>query len=165
MFLASFETLTFLPVLHSHDDHRAFIHGVIDLEEVWLADQEGRIVGMAAFSESMLDHLYVHPAAQGQGAGGALFEQAKACRPEGFTFRVFQQNDRARRFYQRRGCRIVRLTDGSGNEEQTPDALYEGRCCGAGIGGAGRWCSRSCRAAKGCGARPTLSPAPWPTGP
>ena len=30
-----------------------------------------------------------------------------------------------RRFYERNGCRVVELTDGSGNEEREPDALYE----------------------------------------
>jgi hypothetical protein len=38
---------------------------------------------------------------------------------------VFQRNERARTFYERRGCHVVELTDGSGNEEREPDALYE----------------------------------------
>jgi hypothetical protein len=33
----------------------------------------------------------------------------------------------ARRFYERHGLRAVRFTDGTGNEEKTPDALYEWR--------------------------------------
>ena len=80
---------------------------------------------MASLSNEMLDHFYVHPDAQGRGAGSALLDKAKERRPDGFTFWVFQQNENARRFYERRGCRLVRLTDGSGNEEKTPDALYE----------------------------------------
>ncbi len=75
----------------------------------------------------MLDQLYVHPDAHGRGAGSALLDKAKERRPGGFTFWVFQQNEHARRFYERRGCRVVKLTDGSGNEEKTPDALYEWR--------------------------------------
>ena len=82
---------------------------------------------MAALSDEMLDHLYVHPDAQEAGAGSALLDKAKERRPGGFTFWVFQQNENARAFYERRGCRLVRLTDGSGNEERTPDALYEWR--------------------------------------
>jgi hypothetical protein len=50
-----------------------------------------------------------------------------ARRPAGFAFCVFQANERARSFYERRGCVVVELMDGSGNEEQTPDALYEWR--------------------------------------
>jgi putative acetyltransferase len=37
---------------------------------------------------------------------------------------TFQRNDRARRFYEGRGFVLVRQTDGSGNEEKEPDALY-----------------------------------------
>jgi len=48
-------------------------------------------------------------------------------RPDGFPFWVFQRNEGARRFYERHGCRLVELTDGSGNEEKEPDALYEWR--------------------------------------
>ena len=32
--------------------------------------------------------------------------------------------DRARRFYEHRGFRLVELTDGSENDEKTPDAHY-----------------------------------------
>ena len=125
VFTASFETLTFLPMLHTHEEQRRYIGGLIEKDEVWVALDEGRIVGMASLSAEMLDQLYVDPAAQRHGAGSALLDKAKERRPDGFTFWVFQQNENARRFYERRGCRLVRLTDGSGNEEKTPDALYE----------------------------------------
>ena len=127
VFTASFETLTFLPMLHSHEEHRWFVGGLIAKDEVWVAEDGGRIVGMASLSAGMLDQFYVHPAAQRRGAGSALLDKAKERRPDGFTFWVFQQNEPARRFYERRGCRAVMLTDGSGNEEKTPDALYEWR--------------------------------------
>ena len=51
-------------------------------------------------------------------------DRAKERRPGGFQLWVFQQNANARRFYERRGFVLVRETDGSGNEERTPDALY-----------------------------------------
>jgi hypothetical protein len=37
---------------------------------------------------------------------------------------VFQRNTSARSFYEGHGVRLVRLSDGSGNEEHEPDALY-----------------------------------------
>ena len=127
VFIPSFESLTFLPMLHTHEEHREFIRSLLIRAEVWVAEEDGQIVGMAALADDVLEHLYVHPDFHGRGAGSALFEKAKQLRPRGFTFWVFQQNDRARTFYERRGCRLVRLTDGSGNEEKTPDALYESR--------------------------------------
>jgi ribosomal protein S18 acetylase RimI-like enzyme len=80
---------------------------------------------LPAVPDSVLEHLYVHPDFQGRGAGTALLEHAKRERPAGFRFWVFQKNERARRFYERHGCRLVQLTDGAGNEEREPDALYE----------------------------------------
>jgi GNAT superfamily N-acetyltransferase len=127
VFAASFRTLTFLPMLHTDDEYRAYTTKLIETHEVWAAVDDDRIIGMAALSEDELDQFYVHPDAQGRGVGDALLAKAKERRPDGFTFWVFQQNDRARRFYERRGCRAVMLTDGSGNEERTPDALYEWR--------------------------------------
>ena len=127
VFIASFEGLTFLPMLHSPDEHLAFVRGLVEKDEVWVAEDGGHVVGMAVLCDDMLSHLYVHPDAQGRGAGRALLEQAKARRPGGFTLWVFQQNAGARRFYERHGLRAVRFTDGSGNEEKTPDALYEWR--------------------------------------
>jgi ribosomal protein S18 acetylase RimI-like enzyme len=95
---------------------------------VWVFERgDGGVVGFAALDGETLSHLYVDPAAQHRGVGGALLAHAKARRPGGFTFSVFQENVRARRFYERRGCRVVRLTDGAGNEERSPDALYEWR--------------------------------------
>ena len=128
VFIDSFESLTFLPRLHTHAEHRGFIRDRVLLEqEVWVAERDGTVVGFAALSSDMLMHLYVHPDAQGAGAGAALLARAKERRPEGFTFWVFQQNERARSFYERRGCAVVRLTDGAENEEKTPDALYAWR--------------------------------------
>ena len=46
----------------------------------------------------------------------------KELRPGGFTLWVFQRNTGARRFYERRGLRLVELTDGAGNDEREPDA-------------------------------------------
>jgi hypothetical protein len=56
-----------------------------------------------------------------------LLQRAKQRMPGGFRVWVFQQNTPARRFYERRGLHVVELTDGAGNEERTPDALYEWR--------------------------------------
>src|SRR3954451_14544505 len=127
VFRRSFGTLTFLPTLHTPEEDRAFFGGLIADAEAWVAEEGGRLVGFAVLSEEMLEHLYVEPGDHGRGVGSALFDRAKLARPDGFRFWVFQQNAKARRFYERRGCRLVKLTDGAGNEERQPDALYEWR--------------------------------------
>lgn len=127
VFIASFKTLGFLPTLHSDNEHRAFIRDLVQRDEVLVAEEEGEIVGMAVVAGDVLGQLYVHPGAQRRGAGSALLDRVKELHADGFTFWVFQQNTRARRFYESHGCRVARLTDGSGNDEKTPDALYEWR--------------------------------------
>jgi len=99
-------------------------------EDVWLAEKEGSPVGFLAIRRSrtegweVLEKLYVDPEAQSRGIGTVLLDQAKALRPEGLHLWVFQKNENARRFYERHGFRLVKLTDGSGNMEHEPDALY-----------------------------------------
>ncbi len=126
IFLAARAGMTYLPSLHSDDEIRGFIRNVVLRDhEVWVSDRGGRPVGFAALSDAKLEHLYVHPDAQGQGVGTALLDRAKERRPKGFRFWVFQRNVAARRFYERHGCRLVLETDGRDNEERLPDALYE----------------------------------------
>lgn len=42
-----------------------------------------------------------------------------------FQRKVFQRNERARRFYEQRNCLLVKVTDGADNTEHEPDALCE----------------------------------------
>jgi ribosomal protein S18 acetylase RimI-like enzyme len=129
VFIASFGTLTFLPTLHTDEETVDFItNTVLREQEVLVADVDGRIAGFVAMSNGdLIEHLYVHPDLHRRGIGSALLERAKELMPHGFRLWVFQANVEARRFYERHGLRVVELTDGSGNEERTPDALYAWR--------------------------------------
>ena len=128
VYVSSFAGIRYLPALHTDDEKRAWIIGVVLREqEVWVAEDDGRVVGFASLSEQTLELLYVHPDEQNRGAGTALLERVQERRPDGLRLWVFQRNTGARRFYERHGCALVRLTDGSGNEEREPDALYEWR--------------------------------------
>jgi len=122
IFEPSFATLDFLPQLHTHDEHVAFFRGCIAEGEAYVLGD-----GFSILSGDRLSHLYVHPRAIGTGVGHALFEHAKTRRPDGFDFWVFQQNERARRFYEAHGATAVEFTDGAGNEEKTPDVRYAWR--------------------------------------
>jgi GNAT superfamily N-acetyltransferase len=120
-------SLSFLPDLHTAEqDLRFFAEYFLPAHEVWVADADGQVAGYVGFDADWINHLYVHPHVQGQGLGPQLLALATA---DGRTRRLwtFQQNARARRFYEARGFVLVELTDGSGNEEKTPDALYEWR--------------------------------------
>jgi GNAT superfamily N-acetyltransferase len=91
--------------------------------ELWGAFVGPTMRGMIAFREQWIDQLYVLPAAQGQGVGSSLLEIAQASHGL-LQLWTFQRNAGARRFYEARGFRLVRKTDGSRNQEKEPDALY-----------------------------------------
>jgi GNAT superfamily N-acetyltransferase len=52
--------------------------GLFD-DQVWVAaDPDGRVVGFVAYADAEVTWLYVHPEAQGRGAGRALLRHALA---------------------------------------------------------------------------------------
>ena len=119
-----------LPELHTPDDDRRFLREVVLPEqEVWVAIADDVVAGFTALGTregvEFMEHLYVTPEHQRRGIGTALMERAKERRPAGFRLWVFQRNTGARAFYEQHGFRVVELTDGSGNEEKEPDALYQ----------------------------------------
>lgn len=115
--------LPYLPDLHTPAEDLAFFAGrVLPEQAVWVAEDEAGLLGFAAVTPGWLNHLYVEPAAHGGGVGSALLAAAA---PEGeVRLWAFQRNARARRFYERRGFTVERLTDGADNEEREPDVLY-----------------------------------------
>jgi GNAT superfamily N-acetyltransferase len=124
VFIAARERMTYLPP-DGGGARPYFVEIATKTMEFWVAeDEDGRVVAIAGLDPDMLEHLYVHPDAQGQGLGSALLDKAKERRPDGFTFWVFQKNTGACRFYERHGCVEVRRTDGAGNMEKEPDVLY-----------------------------------------
>jgi chorismate mutase/GNAT superfamily N-acetyltransferase len=111
------------PQVHTPQEVRDHVGREIAEREVWVATDgaEGEVVGYAVLSRAWLESLYVAPAHQGGGVGTALLDLAKARRPRGFALWVFAANAPARRFYRRHGLVELEHTDGSGNEERTPD--------------------------------------------
>jgi putative acetyltransferase len=117
--------LPYLPELHSPEEDLQFFRGrVFPTCTVWVGGAP--LAGYCAFRDGWVEHLYVEPAAQGQGLGSALLRRAMVGQAH-VRLWVFQKNTPAIGFYIRRGFRLVELTDGSGNEEREPDALYEWR--------------------------------------
>jgi GNAT superfamily N-acetyltransferase len=126
LFLRARDRMTYLPVVP--DEDRPLLGGIVTRRrEVWVAEEDGAIVGFLALSDEWLDHLYVDPARQNHGTGTTLLELAKERRPGGLQLWAFQKNDGARRLYERHGFRVVKLTDGADNMEREPDVLYAWR--------------------------------------
>lgn len=124
IYLRSTARLGFLPKRHDAEDMARHFGTLVSRQPVWLACVNGQAEGFLALTTDHIDHLYIHPRAQGLGLGRRLLAQAKAELPEGFSLWTFCQNHAARRFYERSGLTIRQRTDGSRNEEKLPDLLY-----------------------------------------
>src|SRR3954447_2640973 len=120
------EAMPYLPHLHTDDETRAWVAEVVlPRQEVWVAEADGRVVGVTSLEDDMVQQLYILPGYQGLGIGSALLALAKSRRPDGLRLYAFQRNTRARTFYEHRGFVAIAFGDGSGNEEGEPDVLYE----------------------------------------
>lgn len=116
--------MPYLPVLHTAEEDLAFFRSqVLRKDEVWIAECERQIAGFCAFGNGWLNHLYVERAFHRRGIGSALLRIAERSNKT-LDLWVFQQNVSATKFYEAHGFRLVEKTDGSENEERTPDAHY-----------------------------------------
>jgi len=121
---SSFRLLTFLPMLHTAEQDRAFVRTVVLPQcVVTVAEASSGIVSFLARHEQEIRLLYTHPDVIGRGAGSLLLEAAKAATPA-LELWCFQANRRARRFYENHGFVAIRFTDGADNEEKAPDVRY-----------------------------------------
>lgn len=121
------------PLAHDDNDVRRWLDRTVRCAEVWVAEvtpgvfpqpdgvaQPG-LVGVMVLDDDGIDQLYVDPVWTGRGIGSTLLVRAKRERPSGLSLWTFQSNHAARRFYRRNGFVEVNQTDGSANEERSPD--------------------------------------------
>ncbi len=103
-------------------------HVLLATSQVWVAVQDGQIVGYAALGGDVLEQLYILPGFQQQGTGTRLLAVACEAAGDRLSLYAFARNLGARRFYERHGFAVVAESDGARNEEREPDVLYE--CAG-----------------------------------
>jgi GNAT superfamily N-acetyltransferase len=118
--------MPWLPNIHTFEETVSFFGDImIPNQTVMVAELEEGVVGFIAIHNDWVEHLYIAPAHQGLGIGDALLTKAKELRPEGLMLWTFERNHRARTFYEKRGFVAIEFTDGSRNEERTPDVRYQ----------------------------------------
>jgi GNAT superfamily N-acetyltransferase len=119
---------------HTDSETRTWVRDVLfDSEEVFVALADGGVVGMMSIQRSgadepavdWLNQMYVLPEYVGCTVGSALLEVALKSMRHSLRLFTFQQNEGARRFYERHGFKAIAYSDGRDNEEQCPDVLYE----------------------------------------
>jgi len=86
----------------------AVFHAVTQDETILVAERDGVVIGFAAVyareaPDNFLHHLYIHPAASGQGVGTLLLAAVVAQFGPTLSLKVQVSNTRARRFYTRAG--------------------------------------------------------------
>jgi GNAT superfamily N-acetyltransferase len=129
LFLRSRAGMTYVPPVPREHLPR-IAESIAGHEELWVAEANGRLLGFVGIERSrrngwdVVEKLYVEPDSQNLGVGAALLDKAKELRPDGLVLWVFQKNTGARRFYERHGFVLAKLTDGAENMEHEPDALY-----------------------------------------
>lgn len=124
LFSKSRRLLTFLPELHTVEEDRGFISGLLSHATLKVAaGPDDKPIAMLVEDGDWIDHLYVDPDAIGSGAGSALLADAQS-RHDHLQLWCFVDNTRARKFYEDRGFVAAETTDGSGNEAKMPDIRY-----------------------------------------
>ena len=120
-------SLPFVPHLHTPaEDAWWFAERLYPANQVWLFDDEAGPAAYIAFRPAFIEHLFVRPDQQSRGLGAQLLARAQEGSDE-LSLWTFQQNHRARAFYERHGFAAVTFTDGADNEEKLPDVLYRWR--------------------------------------
>jgi len=122
--------MPYAPLAHAPEQVRSWVaQSLVPSGGTVVAEWNGAIVGvMAAEREvtcSWITQMAVDPLHVGAGIGSLLLQHAFRSCPLPIRLYTFQANAGARRFYERRGFRPVRLSDGATNEERCPDVLYQ----------------------------------------
>jgi putative acetyltransferase len=119
-------TYTFLPTEMSHtaEEDRAYFRNVIAAKnEIWLAEEAGRLFGFLAGTDGYVDRLYVAVDRQRQGIGTSLLALAKEQWPTGLRLHTHQKNVGACHFYEEEGFEVARYGV-SPPPESEPDVEY-----------------------------------------
>ena len=110
-----------LPVVHTPEEDLIFFQShVLPKTAVTVLSVSGHPAAFVSCTPGRIEHLYVAPEHWRRGYGAALLNSARTFQEE-FQLWTFQENRQARRFYAALGFREVEFTDGSRNEERTPD--------------------------------------------
>jgi ribosomal protein S18 acetylase RimI-like enzyme len=108
------------------DDAKFFREKLLPRCDIWVADQEGQLVGFLAIQGSYVDRLYVLPNAQRAGVGSTLIKHAMKLSPNGLDLHTHQKNLVARSFYEKYGFVAIHFGV-SPPPESEPDVEYHWR--------------------------------------
>lgn len=117
------EDTPWMPVLHTLAHTEAFCGHLTKATDCWVAEEAGKVTGFLARDKDWVTALYLAPEARNRGIGRALLAEASVGR-DALQLWCFQNNEGARRFYERHGFVVEEVTDGAGNDEKLPDIRF-----------------------------------------
>jgi ribosomal protein S18 acetylase RimI-like enzyme len=122
--------LPYAPLAHTDAEMRQWVRErLIPAGGTTVACDGESVIGVIAVAReadaSWIEQLYVAPDHTDRGIGTRLLRHALASLELPARLYTFQANVRARSFYERHGFKATAFSDGSTNEEQCPDVLYE----------------------------------------
>lgn len=132
LWISCWQAMPWLAQRHTEGEAFHWVeHVLLATATVWVAVQQGRVVGYVALARDVLEQLYVLPEYRGRGIGARLLAVAQEAAGDRLSLYAFSWNTGARRFYKRHGFTAVTENDGACNEEHEPDVWYE--WCRAGL--------------------------------
>lgn len=122
--------MPYAPSAHLEPEVREWVaQHLVPTGSVTVAMLDEKVVGVMAVAHEAdcrwINQMMVDPANVGKGIGSQLLAHAMATLPAPIRLWTFQANTGAKRFYERHGFVVVKMTDGADNEERCPDVLYE----------------------------------------
>ena len=122
--------LPYAPLAHTDEEIAEWVENhLFVVADIYVAEMDEKVVGFMALlthnGMNWIDQLYMLPEAVGKGIGAQFVAMAKEKLEAPIRLYTFQENVGARRFYERHGFKPIEFGDGSGNEENCPDVLYE----------------------------------------
>jgi len=119
-------TFTYLATEQRHtlDDARAFFReSIVATSEIWVAEEQGKLMGLIALSGNWIRQLSVFPEFQRRGVGTRLLQTTKEMGLSELRLYTLQRNRPARTFYEQRGFRAIAFGT-SPPPENEPDVQY-----------------------------------------
>lgn len=108
------------------EDCNYFRNVILQNNDVWVIEVDGRAAGFMAIAGDFVDQLYIHPDFQRCGLGKIFLNYAKRLSPEHVWLYTLQINKNGRAFYEKNGFVAVRFGVSPAPESE-PDVEYHWR--------------------------------------
>jgi GNAT superfamily N-acetyltransferase len=108
------------------EDCDYFRNVILQNNDIWVAEADGRVAGFLAIAGDFVDQLFVHPDFQRRGVGKGLLDHAKHLSPEHLFLYMCQVNTTGRAFYEKNSFVAVRFGVSPAPESE-PDVEYHWR--------------------------------------